>query len=169
MGGQASRLFMTRRNGQIGIRLRTFCSASRKSDSIWSSCKAVAACTADPTIHSARGRCTSGRVTPTRFIASTAPMTGQHRAQRFLRVHSHEERIRRRPLRPHTNRNQGHRAGHAFSWRIRAPLTKACWATLWCSQPVPGAAAVPVGHRRALPRSPLRLNLTAASPPPCLR
>jgi hypothetical protein len=45
-----------------------------KSDSIWSSCKAVSACTADPTIHSALGRCTSGRVTATRFIASTAPM-----------------------------------------------------------------------------------------------
>jgi hypothetical protein len=73
-GGQASRPFMTRRNGQTGIRLRTFCSASLKLDSIWSSCKAVAACMADLTIRSAPARCTSGRVTPTRFIASTAPM-----------------------------------------------------------------------------------------------
>ena len=40
----------------------------------WSSCKTVAACLADLTIRSALGRCTSGRVMPTRFIASTAPM-----------------------------------------------------------------------------------------------
>ena len=57
MGGQASRPFMTRRNGRIGFRLRTFCSASLKSDSIWSSCKTAAACTADLTIRSAPERC----------------------------------------------------------------------------------------------------------------
>ena len=36
-----------------------------------------------------------------------------------LRLHSHEEESV--SLRPHTNRKQSHRTGHAFRWRVRAP------------------------------------------------
>ncbi len=92
-----------------------------KSDNIWSSCKAVSACTADPTIHLAPGRCTSGKLTPTRFIASTAPTNRTASGTSFVGLHSYEERIRCRSLRPHTNRNQSHRAGHVFSRRVKVP------------------------------------------------
>jgi hypothetical protein len=86
LGGRASRPFTINRNGQTGIRLRTFCSANLKLGSIWSNCKAVAACTAGLTIRSAPGRCTCGRATLTRFIASTAPMSLTASATTFPRA-----------------------------------------------------------------------------------